>query len=77
MVHLELERFVQGKRLNKNDLKGLLMEMAVSNALCDLGIPHEHNPFNNTYPNFQNTRPDIVIEKLNAVRVQESQSKTS
>jgi len=63
---LALERFAQGKdRLNKNHLKGLLMEKAVSDALCALGIPHDHNPFDNIYPCYQNTRPDIIVDKLN------------
>lgn len=66
MEQLALERFAQGKdRLNKNHLKGLLMEKAVSDALRALGIPHDSNPFDNTYPCFQNTRPDIVVNRLN------------
>lgn len=66
MGQLALERFAQGKdRLNKNHLKGLLMEKAVSDALQVLGIPHDHNPFDNTYPCYQNTRPDFVIGKIN------------
>jgi hypothetical protein len=64
---LELERFAQGKRLSKNDVKGLLMEMAVSESLDALKIPHKHNPFNNTYPNYQNECPDITVENLNLV----------
>jgi hypothetical protein len=67
MTKLEFERFAQGKRLSKNDLKGLLMEMAVSESLDALKIPHKHNPFNNAYPNYQNECPDIVIEDLNLV----------
>lgn len=66
MGQLALERFAQGKdRLNKNHMKGLLMEKAVSDALCALGILHDSNPFDNTYPCYQNTRPDIVVVKLN------------
>lgn len=67
MAQLELERLAQGKRLNNNDLKGLLMEMAVSNALNSLKIPHKHNPFDNTFPCYQNKNPDITIEDLNLV----------
>jgi hypothetical protein len=66
MEQLALERFAQGKdRLNKNHLKGLLMEKAVSDALQVLGIPHDHIPFDNTYPCYQNKRPDIIVDKLN------------
>jgi hypothetical protein len=43
------------------------MENAVSDVLTSLKIPHSHNPFNNTYPCYQNKRPDIIIEKLNLV----------
>ena len=64
MDKLELKRFVDGKHLNKNDVKGYLMEKAVSDALNSLKITHNHNPFNNTYPCYQNKRPDIVIKKL-------------
>lgn len=66
MEQLAQKRFAQGKdRLNKNQMKGLLMEKAVSDALFALGIPHDSNPFDNTYPCFQNTCPDIVVDKLN------------
>jgi hypothetical protein len=66
MEQLTQERFAQGKdRLNKNHMKGLLMEKAVSDALCVLGIPHDHIPFDNTYPCYQNKRPDIIVDKLN------------
>jgi hypothetical protein len=68
MEQLALERFAQGKDiLNNNDLKGLLMEMAVSNALNSLKILHKHNPFDNTFPCYQNKNPDIIIEDLNLV----------
>jgi hypothetical protein len=67
MAQLEFERFAQGKSLNENDVKGLLMEKAVSDTLDGLKIPHDHNPFNNTYPNYQNKRPDIAIEELELV----------
>lgn len=60
---LEFERFSQGKRLTKNDVKGLLLEKAVSDTLNDLGVPHQHNPFNNTYPCFQVEQPDVTIDK--------------
>lgn len=67
MGQLELQRFAEGKNLSKNDIKGLLMEQAVSDVLYALKIPYEHNPFDNTYPCFQNKGPDIVIEKLKMV----------
>ena len=65
MFQLELEREANGTVLSRDDMKGLLMEKAVSDALTSLKIPHTHNPFNNTYPCYQNKRPDIIIEKLN------------
>lgn len=64
MFQLELEREANGTVLSRDDMKGLLMEKAVSDALTSLKIPHTHNPFNNTYPCYQNKRPDIIIEKL-------------
>jgi hypothetical protein len=64
---LEFERFSQGKKLNENDVKGLLLEKALSDTLNELKILHEHNPFNNTYPCFQVDQPDITIEKPNLV----------
>ena len=64
MFHLELEREANGTVLSRDDMKGLLMEKAVSDALTSLRIPHTHNPFNNTYPRYQNKKPDIIIEKL-------------
>jgi hypothetical protein len=67
MAQLEFERFAQGKSLTKNDIKGLLMEKAISDTLNTLKIHHDHNPFNNTYPCYQNKRPDITIEKLRTV----------
>ncbi|MCW4045599.1 MAG: hypothetical protein NWE94_08805 [Candidatus Bathyarchaeota archaeon] len=65
MFQLELKRESNGTFLSRDDIKGLLMEKAVSDALTSLKIPHTHNPFNNTYPCYQNKRPDIIIEKLN------------
>jgi hypothetical protein len=56
-----------GKELNRNDVKGLLLERAVSTALHALGISHHHNPFDNTYPCYQNKRPDITIPKIDTV----------
>ena len=67
MAQLEFQRFAEGKELSENDIKGILMEKAVSDALHSLKIPHDPNPFNNTYPCYQNKRPDIVIEKLRLV----------
>jgi hypothetical protein len=67
MAQLELKRFAEGKQLNKNDIKGLLLEKALSDTLYSLNIPHNHNPFDNTYPCYQNKRPDITIPKIDAV----------
>ena len=67
MAQLELKRFAVGKQLNKNDVKGLLLEKAVSDTLHVLKMPHKHNPFNNTYPCYQTKNPDIIIDKLNTV----------
>jgi hypothetical protein len=67
MFHLELERYANGTVLSKDDYKGLLMEKAVSDALTSLNVPHNHNPFDNTYPCYQNKRPDIMVEELNLV----------
>lgn len=64
IFHLELEREANGTLLSRDDMKGLLMEKAVSDALTSLKVPHTHNPFNNTYPCYQNKRPDIIVEKL-------------
>ena len=67
IAQLEFKRFSEGRQLNKNDVKGLLLEKAVSDALNILGIRHKHNPFNNTYPCYQTKNPDITIKKLNTV----------
>jgi hypothetical protein len=67
MAQLELKRFAEGKQLNKNDIKGLLLEKALSDTLYSLNIPHNHNPFDNTYPCYQNKRPDITIPKIDVV----------
>jgi hypothetical protein len=67
MAQLELKRFAQGKQLNNNDIKGLLLEKALSDTLHSLGISHNHNPFDNTYPCYQNKRPDITIPKIDVV----------
>jgi hypothetical protein len=63
----ELERLQEGKELNRNQKKGLLLELAVSEALKELKIPHDPNPFDITYPCYQGDRPDIVIERLGTV----------
>lgn len=64
MAQLEFVRFAEGRKLSKNDIKGFLMEKAVSDVLYSLKIPHDHNPFDITYPCYQNKRPDIVVEKF-------------
>ena len=63
----ELERLLQRKELSGNHKKGILLELAVSRTLDKLGIPHYHNPFDITYPCYQESNPDIVIQVLNAV----------
>jgi hypothetical protein len=63
----ELERLLQGKILSRNHKKGLLLEYAVSQTLDQLGIPNDPNPFDITYPCFQENRPDIIIGALNVV----------
>jgi hypothetical protein len=67
MAQLEFVRFDEGRKLSKNDIKGFLMEKAVSDVLYSLKIPHDHNPLDITYPFYQNKRPDIVVEKLKIV----------
>jgi len=67
MAQLELKRLVMGKKLNRNDVKGLLLERAVSKALYAFGISHHHNPFDTTYPCYQNKRPDITIPRIDTV----------
>jgi hypothetical protein len=67
MWQKQLERLQEGKELNQNEFKGMLLEEAVSNALIALKVPHEHNPFDESYPCFQNKRPDIVIKKPEAI----------
>jgi hypothetical protein len=66
MDMLEFERYIEGKQ-NENDIKGMQLERAISNSLKALQIPHKHNPFNNTYPCYQNKSPDITIKKLDIV----------
>lgn len=67
MAKLEFDRYVKGVQLSPNDIKGRLLEKALSDALKALNIPHKHNPFSNIYPCYQNKCPDIVIEKLKTV----------
>jgi hypothetical protein len=40
MAQLELQRLSEGKELNEDDVKGILLERPVSDALYILGIPH-------------------------------------
>jgi hypothetical protein len=67
MFLLETDRLLEGKGLTDNDVKGLLLERALSDALQSLKIPHSHNPFNITYPCYQNKGPDVTIQKLDMV----------
>lgn len=64
---LELDLLSQGKKLNENEKKGILLERAISKTLKNLGIKHKHNPFKLYYSNYQAKNPDIIIEKLNAI----------
>ena len=64
---LELDLMSKGKELNKNELKGIFLERAISNTLNNLGIPHKHNPFRLYYSNYQGKNPDIIIDSLDAI----------
>jgi hypothetical protein len=63
----ELDRLLEGKELSRNHKKGMLLEYAVSTALDQLGIPNDSNPFDLTYPCYQENRPDIIVRVLNVV----------
>jgi hypothetical protein len=63
----ELERLLQNKELSSNHKKGMLLEYAVSQTLDELGIPHDHNPFDITYPCYQEENPDIIIKALDTI----------
>jgi hypothetical protein len=63
----ELQRLLEGKELSRNHRLGVLLEKAVSDALNELRIPHDHNPFDITYPCYQEDNPDIVIGKLSTI----------
>jgi len=63
----ELDRLLKGKELSRNHKKGMVLEYAVSQALDRLGIPNDPNQFDITYPCYQESRPDIIIEALNVV----------
>jgi hypothetical protein len=67
MAMLEFDRFANGVQLSSNDIKGLLLEKAVHDALRILKIPHNHNPLNNTYPCYQNKAPDVIIKDLDTI----------
>ena len=64
---LESDLLGKGKKLNRNEEKGIFLERAISNTLNNLGIPHEHNPFKLYYSNYQGKNPDIMIEALNGI----------
>jgi hypothetical protein len=63
----ELERLLEGKELSRNQKVGALLEKAVSDALNELRIPHDHNPFDTTYVCYQGKGPDIIIKKLDTI----------
>jgi hypothetical protein len=64
---LEADLIIDGKELNKNELKGIFLERAISDTLNNLGIPHKHNPFRLYYSNYQGKNPDIIIDSLDAI----------
>jgi len=64
---LDFDHFAKGKELTSDEEKGMYLEEAISIPLNNLGIQHEHNPFNLCYSSFQIKKPDIIIEKLNAI----------
>ena len=64
---LESDLLGKGKKLNRNEEKGIFLERAISNTLNNLGILHEHNPFKLYYSNYQGKNPDIIIEPLNGI----------
>jgi hypothetical protein len=64
---LEFELLGKNKKLNKNEIKGIFLERAISNTLKNLCIPHKHNPFKLYYSNYQGKNPDIIIETLNGI----------
>jgi hypothetical protein len=63
----ELQRLLEGKELSRNQKVGALLEKAVSDALNELRIPHDHNPFDTTYVCYQGKGPDIIIKKLDTI----------
>ena len=63
----ELERLLEGKELSRNQKVGALLEKAVSDALNELRIPHDHNPFDTTYVCYQGKGPDIIIKKRDTI----------
>ena len=67
MASLDLERFAEGKMLNRNEFVGMLLEKAMSVALNTLKVEHQHNPYNLTFPCYQVNYPDILIEELGIV----------
>jgi hypothetical protein len=64
---LEFDLLGKDKKLNKNEIKGIFLERAISTTLKHLGIPHKHNPFKLYYSNYQGKNPDIIIEALNGI----------
>jgi hypothetical protein len=67
MACLEFDLLGKGKKLNRNEVKGIFLERAISNTLKNLGMPHKHNPFKLYYSNYQGKNPDIIIEALNGI----------
>ena len=64
---LEFDLYSKGKELNENELKGIFLERAMSNALKELKVPHNHNPFTLCYSSYQGKNPDVAIETLDGI----------
>ena len=58
---------MKGKKLNRNEEKGIFLERAISKTLTNMGILHKNNPFNLCYSSFQIENPDIIIEELSTI----------
>ena len=64
---LEFDLLGKGKKLNRNEEKGIFLERALSNTLKKLKVRHLHNPFKLYYSNYRGLNPDIIIDSLNAI----------
>jgi len=50
-----------------NEKKGKFLEKAMSEALNVLGVPHEHNPFDNNYSVYTGKMGDILLPELDLI----------